>query len=655
MYKISCNFALEDRNSHQNFVCKSEGDKFKNRSYLTQLLILSKIMSNFYRNLRVGALGLAISLAASVSAQNSLTIDVSDIKSNDATILITPSNGEFEYYWDITTKAQFEADGGVEKAIDNRIQIWKNHAANYDNTTWQEIMGYELVYGTTYESAAEKKGTFLSNETTYVVYAFGMDRDGNVIAPLAAKNFSTTAPEKSENTFVLAVKSIVPENAFRMTATATATPSNNDTYMVKCIDKVIVDAADLTPGSEGEKNFINEYMLKYFSTKEVVSGPQTFEFDRLKKDTEYCLVAMGLDKDYSPSTSLTTYSFKCEEIKPELMGDITLSVTDITPMNAHFVITPSSDEFRYYFDVTTPYIIEKNGGIDNIPEKLIIDWWKYLADVYGGQYSWTEFMKIQTRTGTLDAMAADLVEEGDLSDLYWNMDWVLYAVGFNESGDVVTNIATCEFHTPENVQEDLDFEFEVYSIEDDEKTTEEYKRQAFTATIDVWPSVDGVEFKLNYMKINILDQYYDEDGEMPEEGWMDFVTRQFLPSAVSFYAPVRLVMPGLFATDAVGVPIEYYVVALGWNEGPSTPIYKYAFDYDTPSGITIKKVVETQVIGGEGVINLYGECDGAAVYSIAGHVMGAIRQGGSIRVPAGLYIVRYTENGKPVSKKVMVK
>ncbi|MDE5795887.1 MAG: hypothetical protein K2H75_02135, partial [Muribaculaceae bacterium] len=386
-------------------------------------------MTDFTYTFRTLALGLAIAGSMTAMAyEGTVALEVSDITSNDAVVSVTPSSDDLMYYWNVMDLKEFEAKGGIDKVIENRIAVWERNASYYDNTTWQEMMMYDLHTGPMTESIYDYFYDTLMYDTQYVVYAFGMDSEGNVTAPVSTEEFSTLAPIASDNTFEVSILSI-EAGSYYMTATAHVEPSNDDRYMARCFSKSFIDDFDLTQGSDDEKHFIVDNMLYYVDQRtEVAEGPHDFIFNRVQKGEEYCVVVMGLDEDMSPSTALKLFDFVAVEENKPMEGTITLEVSDITPMNAHIQITPSNDEIYYYYDLTTPDVIEMKGGVENIPEKLIIDWWKFLAEIYGGQYRWQDFIELQTTRGPLDFMAADMIEEGMLSELYWNSEYVLYAV-----------------------------------------------------------------------------------------------------------------------------------------------------------------------------------------------------------------------------------
>ena len=583
-----------------------------------------------------------------MASEGTLAIEVSDVSSMDAVVTITPSQGDISYYWNFADKETFLANGGAEKAIENRIAVWERLASYYDNTTWQEMMGYELQYGTQTNSIADFFYETLMFATDYVVYGFGMDPEGNVTAPVVTAEFTTTSPETSDNTFEVTIKSL-EKGGFYYSATANIQPSNDDRYMVRFFTKDFVDKFKITPGSTGEKRFIAEEMLYYPKPEEMANGPKDFTYTRCMEGEQYYVVVMGINDDMTPSTSLTLAEFTVS--LPEPQGTIELEVSDITPMNARIRIVPSDDEMLYYYGITTPEIIENKGGVENIPDRLIIDWWKYLAEIYGSSYKWQDFIPYQTTSGILDDTVANLVENGELEDLYWNQDWVLYAVGFDLDGNVVTKPAVLEFSTPDCGKSDLTFKFEFVGKELDPSypnTTRKY----YIAEVDVYPSNDEETYRGKYMEYKYFGQYLDD----PEPDMFDFITRQFLPYSVEFTGPVRMRIPGLAATDYYGDLIEWSVFALGWNEGPTTEMNYFKFNLDDTTGVEAIENDGLTFKTDNGSISIEGNYDHAAVFGLDGKTAGVMHPGISVAVPGGLYIIKYTTlDGTEHTRKVVVK
>lgn len=607
-------------------------------------------MMNFTQNLKyfVFTIFLLCGTLPGAIAQGTLQIEVNEITTTDAMINITTSDNS-QFFWKLMEKSAYDQKGGKDKAVENQIEQWKLDASYYDDTEWQEMMSYSLVDNV---SISAKQWLYepLVPNTTYIVFAFGMDLNGNVTVPVTEKTFTTAGAAQSNNTFEISLVSVKRAMEGRMNVTAKVTPSNSDTYIARCIPKSIADNYNLTdPTSESYKKFAKDEVLYGINASWLLSGEKEQTFENRIADTEYYLVAMGVDGNFAQTTDLTLYKFMCEEYPKREIKNITIEVSDVTPMNAHIKITPEDNEMLYYFDVAPSYLVDEKGGVECIPEKFIVDWWKFIADMYEDT-KWQDLIPLQTRSGVTDAMAADLIKEGIMSNLYWDMEWTLYAVGFNLDGEIISNTAICEFTTPKPQESDLTFEFKVVSIEDNLKLSTE-KNIFFDATIDIFPSREGEEYIAGYCRTIALDQY---NGK--ENGEFEFLTDQFMDMSVSFNESKRIVMEGLRASTYEGDLQEYYLIAIGWNEGPTTALYDYTFSYETiPTGISQEKGYETQITGTDGAICISGPCDGAAVYSVSGQLMGVIRSGRSLSVPTGVYIVTYDVNGDSNTTKVVVK
>ncbi len=608
-------------------------------------------MSNFTQFLKSAAC--TVLLAGSLTAfadDASITLAVSDITAMDATVSIVTNPDDLTYYWNFMDKESFDAIGGAENIIENCIERWKRLASSYDNTPWQEMMGYELQEYPMTESINSYFYETLMYDTEYVVYAFGMDREANVTVPVTTAEFKTLAPATSDNTFEITMGQ-VEKAGFYLSTTAHVEPSNSDRYMVEFFTKEFVDKFNIIPGSAAEKRFIADEMLYYLDAEDVASGPHDFTYSRCMEGASYYVIAMGLNEDNTPSTGLTMAEFTAVVEETPMQGSIELEVSDITPMNAHIRIVPSDDNIHYYFGITKPEIVEMKGGVDYIAEKLVIDWWKFLADLYGGQYSWQDFIPMQTTTGTIDDTVANLVEEGELEDLYWDSDWVLYAVGFDLEGNIITNTAVLEFSTPAPESSDLGFEYEIVDVEYNATVSTE-KNKYYDVMVDIYPTNDEETYRANYMQMKYYDQYLED----PIPDMFDFITRQFLPGSVEFEGPIRLKLTQLSAYDYYGDPIEWGVFTIGWNEGPTTDISIYRFNLEQLSGLKEALGNEVNIKSTRGNLSIDGEYGNAVVYSLDGRLAGGIQPGHSLHVAAGVYIVNYTTlDGMTHTRKVIVK
>lgn len=590
-------------------------------------------MNYFTRKVTVLAAVFAASAMVSVEAQEkSLDIQVSDISCTDASVTITPSDESVGYYWYFRPKTEFDGIG-ADNIIENQITNWKNNASLYEDMTWQEMMN--LNHGVTSTTFRDELYSGLMWDTEYVVYGFGMTPEGEVLAPLNYVGFKTDAPAKSDNTFAVEILSILPDGK-RMTTSVSVTPSNDDPYVVYPAEKREVDGYDLTPGSQEEKEFCS--MVLTYGEKH--TGKAEITFDQQRKDRDYCIVVVGT-ADGAPTTAPVIVEYRTEEKQPQ-KNEFILEVSDITTNDCHVKIVPPSEDMLYYWYMPTAAAVEFRGGKETVDIELDRGWYEYVSGLYGGNPSWQELMSNDLSKGTLDGRTTDPGLSDKCPELRWDTDYVLYAYGVNEQCERITDIFFYDFRTAAPEKSDLTFDFKLINVEVDEEYSTS-KRTAYRATIDIMPSNIEEQYAFDYCETKYLDEY----GEGAID---DYIYDQFRPSCRVVTDAAEVVIPGLRGDK------EYYIMAAGWEKGaPTTELFTFKFDCKNVGidAVDGEKVVVKAVAGGIGITGTFAD---AAVYGLDGRIMGALRgDGATLSVPAGIYLVKYTEGGKSFTTKVLVK
>jgi len=572
----------------------------------------------------------------------SLEVNVSDVSIADAKFTITPSDNDLKYYWMYDTKANFEANGGSEGIINKQINNWQNMASYYPGKTWQEIMTSSLYSGVIETSGKEQSSSGLVWDTDYVLYAFGMDAEGNVSAPLQVAEFKTLPRKVSENTFNVKIESMEidsKEGATRTTVktTYTVTPTNDDPYLVYVLEKRYVDRYDLTPGSEGETEFLINQVLRY--AKDTYTGPQTFTQTGQRVGTEFCIVTVGMDE--APTTAVNILEYTAEEKVPEPEQPFIIEISDVSQSNAYIKVVPPNNEMKYYLYMATPENIESHGGREVVDIELDRGWYQFLESLYGN-ITWQELMSKDLITGVREGYVAEL--DDTYPPIKWDSEYVLYVYGVDENCIRNTEIYFADIHTTKCNTSDLTFEFQLVSIE---KTPTSSGVERYKATIDVYPSNDEEQYAVHYHKTSIYDQYETND----EWSIDDYIFDQFKPYCTKFTGAKRLVV------NEIRNDTDYYIIAIGWDEAPTTEVYKFRFNYlSEPLGVADIEAEAVKVMAIDGGITIKGNYEQAAVYNIDGKVMGALRgDGAHVSLPAGLYIVKYKSNEETTATKVIVK
>ena len=183
------------------------------------------------------------------------TISVNDITWKDATISVT-TDLEEGYIFGIYTAEEF-ATLDQEAIFANRKAIWESNAEWYTDTTWQDMMAYDVKYGNT-TLYASYDITKLTWDEDYVFYCMGVDAEGNMTTQMATAEFSTVAPVASDCTFDITIDAMT-----KSSVTFTVTPSNPEEQYYVTVQKANV----LAPyGPDQEKSY--EDLIEYLTPSE---------------------------------------------------------------------------------------------------------------------------------------------------------------------------------------------------------------------------------------------------------------------------------------------------------------------------------------------------------------------------------------------------
>lgn len=179
-----------------------------------------KLLSDLYRS----------DVIKTPESEDAFEISVTNITGISAEVTITPPDEAMTYFYFIEEKADYENyfGGNDQSLIYNDFAYWEFMASMYDGVTWLDLLQMELSTGVQSFSSDTLFGS-LEWDTDYFVYAYGLDKDGNVTHPMTKKFFKTNTPKASDNTFEVEMGDVV-WNSERMgfVAHATVTPKNLD-------------------------------------------------------------------------------------------------------------------------------------------------------------------------------------------------------------------------------------------------------------------------------------------------------------------------------------------------------------------------------------------------------------------------------------------
>ena len=292
-----------------------------------------------------------------------IALEVSDITWNNAYITVTPSE-DVEYILGVMTKEAFAPYAeDIESLVAARIEEWEETAAMYIemgyDDPWQYYMGFEQRSG---ERTYDVKYDDIYNmdwDSEYVAYCFGMNDEGTQTASVAIKEFRTTAPEPSNNTFTITIDSMT-----KSSVEFTVEPTTDEPYYVT-IETIDV-LAPYGPDKENSYEDLIKYLIPdYESTIEqrTFTGKQTITNSDLGKSVNgfktYRVVLWGFEN--GPTTDV----FMSEEFKPAdpvVDFEPTIYVDEYNYRKVIYSVVPNSNSITYYHALHTAAEVGEDGG-----------------------------------------------------------------------------------------------------------------------------------------------------------------------------------------------------------------------------------------------------------------------------------------------------
>lgn len=251
-------------------------------------------------------------------------ISVSNITGLGAQVMVAPKAGvESYYYWieDMSEyKTMFEDSDNV--LMQNDFAYWQYFASLYEGTDWKEIMRQDIKTGAVEESTDNLYNVMMW-DTEYMVYAYGLDNDGNVTTQMTKEVFKTLAPEKEELTFDIEITATEWDVAFNKFAVdAKITPSNPDSKYFVTITNMDWYEWYFTPNNTGrsDEEYIMYQILLNASRQsweiledlrfsgEITYKPYEIRSQYLNPNKRYGVFVFGLSED-GPTTGLKIYEF----------------------------------------------------------------------------------------------------------------------------------------------------------------------------------------------------------------------------------------------------------------------------------------------------------------------------------------------------------
>lgn len=231
-------------------------------------------------------------------------IEISGQANEAITYTVTPTDPAVStWFSDILSKEKFDTEvanpenGGSIKGFDKAWFTWM--AGVMGSPSWTDELAYYLKTGTQ-EITTKPSEKFLRWNTDYVVYCYGVNKDGTYTSDVVKKTFKTAKPVPSTNKISAKIKSI-EANSF----VAAVTTSNDDPYFITAQRKDNVDtfkSDDDLVYSLVSQNYSSPVFWQQGS---IETDPESFSY--LDPDTDYYLIIFGYNN--GPTTSVQKIAF----------------------------------------------------------------------------------------------------------------------------------------------------------------------------------------------------------------------------------------------------------------------------------------------------------------------------------------------------------
>lgn len=467
-------------------------------------------------------------------------MEITEVTKSSVSFRITPTDNEKPYVAMIIDKAYFEEFDSEDAYIDDDLS-WFEEVAQNEGLTLAEFLAERLNVGVL--EASEKE---LVPNTPYLLYAYHLTYEGEVISDMEYVEFTTKSPEKVEISYEVEVSDITFSGA-----TVNVTTSDPKApYFVNVLSENDVEYfGGVEVAWEAQLVALRDYYLGYGKTPaEMIAnlcfvGNKSLTVDKLSAGTKYYAYAMGVDEDFFANTEVEYVAFSTPT--PDA-SDLTFEVElgEIFYDHAEGTVTPSNNEDGYICSIQLAESLDWYGSDEEFMETLVMDleWW------YGGVEN------------SLHYGPTDLAQYAGLTP---NTDYVVVCFGWD--GAPNTGLFTFPFTTTDANGDPAEL---VVTMEAMDVTHN-------SMTIKATPSV-GAYYFLSIISSNELDLYVDMAGGIQE--------------ALQMYADMEIDYGAYYfectrAEYLADMGANLGVCSMGFNQlSPATEYIPYAVAVDMTTG-----------------------------------------------------------------------
>ena len=458
-----------------------------------------------------------------------LTIRITDIGTESATVQIAAQSKEIPYFWQVLPQQEFADEYGSDAAayIDAVIRERMSQSG-------KEIA--EVVESIRTKGDVNTTVSNLTPQTRYIVFAAGLDAEGKTTTDPTEETFSTEA--LADTGYEIGVSEITDHSAL----VGVDPKDPKASYYVN-----VIDSKTLARYQDGPAGYVAELIAGMVeesgkSTEEVVAsivtvGDFSRTFESLEAETEYTAFAIGIEADGTPKNDGAAETFTTDTSLPAF----TIDLTELTGSSVVMTVTPRSQENSYFYDVLPAASFETYH--DNDAATYLAN---FVQDKREKGASVENIFSVIATTGT---------DSHPFSQLTPSTDYVALAIGINSDCTPATAGVVARFKTEEVVSDNTyrvefsnpDFDGIDFTVtpENDDTYFYMWKPKAYCDTMTDQEIIDVLFAEYGFL----IDYLYTYSGETTYEN------------------------EHVMSTDT-----GYYVLIFGYENGVNTtPLYKFPF------------------------------------------------------------------------------
>lgn len=367
-----------------------------------------------------------------------MTID--QVTKSSAHFTVKPLDKQTPYLVMVIDKASFDEFPSIDDYIDDDMQYLFEMAENNDMTI-EELLQEVLAVGDTMDEVVG-----LSPNTEYILYAYHMTYEGEVVSDFAQKSFKTNDYVLNSDTFEISVSEVTYTSALiNVKPSSTTTP-----YFLN-----VVSEEDLTSYGGGQEAYIThlemlrDYYLSFGRTPEEMIanlcfvGEKSLTMKNLSAGKKYYAYAMSVDDEFFICSAVTEQEFS-------------------TPRPSESSLTFEVDVEEYFYDHIAGTVTPSNDDpyICTIQMAESLSWYEteeeYMASIVNELNLWHGGVDSALHTGVTDLST--------YGGLYPETSYIVVCFGYN--GAPNTALFTYEFSTSaaNGDPNKVEFEFEASDI-----------------------------------------------------------------------------------------------------------------------------------------------------------------------------------------------